>query len=247
MRYIALSILILAFTFAGSAQTPSGAVLATVGTKKFTAEDLPENFRDPFLKIGERRSTARASLFEIFVNGVLLESAAAEKGVTVDQLLEGEILPKLQEPTEDQIKAAYKEFKEVLGDASLEASKESLVNYLVQTAVATLRDAYVAELKKKYEPKVGKDINAPILKPTDVILTVGAKTYNAKAFEDKFRNDLYEFEMDTYEAIKGALDDAIFNYLVGLEAAALKIRASDLIANEITNKLKDYTDEEREL
>ena len=43
MRYIALSILILAFTFAGSAQTPSGAVLATVGTKKFTAEDLPEN------------------------------------------------------------------------------------------------------------------------------------------------------------------------------------------------------------
>ena len=239
--------LILAATFAASAQTPSGTVLATVGNKKFTADDLPENFRDPFLKLGERRATARTSLMEIFTDEMLLATEAAERGITVEQLFETDIVGSLTEPSDEEIKAVYTANKERLGDASLESAREDIVTYLMRTAAGEARDGYIENLRKKYEPKVGRDINSPTLRPTDVILTVGTKAYNAKAFEDKFRNDLYEFEMDTYEAIKGALDDAIFNYLVGLEAAALKVRASDLIANEITDRLKDFTDEERDL
>ena len=57
---------------------------------------------------------------------------------------------------------------------------------------------------------------------------------------------LNEFEHHFYESIRADLEISILNALIGEEAKAKNVETREIIASEVTDKLRDFSDEERE-
>ena len=56
---------------------------------------------------------------------------------------------------------------------------------------------------------------------------------------------LYDTKCDFVDALRSSTDDAVYLYLVAAEAKAQNIESAEVIAREVTNKMKDFSDEER--
>jgi protein-disulfide isomerase len=93
---------------------------------------------------------------------------------------------------------------------------------------------------------MGKDVNAANLRPTDVLATVNNKPITVKTYDEKAGQVLYELRMSVYEKTYNYLDTIIFNEVTGIEAKKADLTPTDFIAREVTNKMKDFSDEERE-
>ena len=105
---------------------------------------------------------------------------------------------------------------------------------------------YFAQLKAKYKVAPGKDVNASNLKPQDVLATVNGKSITVESFEAKNKPALADFEAEIYEHILGSLEQAVFSALITTEAKAQNLETGGLFAREITDKMRDFTPEERE-
>ena len=103
----------------------------------------------------------------------------------------------------------------------------------------------LTRLKAKYKIVVGKDVNAAGLNSGDVVATVNGQTITAKEFEANARIPLYNNKADLADAILSEVDKALYIALLADEAASLGIEVSDLLAREITDKSKEFSDEER--
>ena len=76
--------------------------------------------------------------------------------------------------------------------------------------------------------------------------TVGTKAISLQDFEAKNKIELYETKAKVFDAVKFALNELIYNALVVAEAKSLNIETNDLIAREITDKMRDYTKDEQQ-
>ncbi len=103
----------------------------------------------------------------------------------------------------------------------------------------------VERLKTKHKFIPGKDANAPGLKPAEVLFTAAGRPYTAGEFDARFKAHFYDVRAEMYDETVHDLENSIFSALVAQEARARNIEAGDLIAVEVTNKLRDFSDEER--
>lgn len=242
MRFISF-ILLLMSACAAYAQKPE-AVLVTTAGKNFTAADLSPDAQKLYQNQDSILADARKQLLKIFVNERLVEAEAAAKGVTAESLEDAE-KAKVPDPVETEVKAVYDANRSSLGDQTLEQSRKRIVEYLRRDAENKALDAYYESLAAKHKVVSGKDVNAADLKPMEVLFSVNGKSVSAGEFENKYKLTLYDQRADIFDAIRGQLENVVLNSLIERDAAAEKLDASDYIAREISNKLKDYTDEER--
>lgn len=239
--FLALAV---AFCATSSAQTfPE--TFATIDGRTLTAEDLPTEARDAYLKIGESVRNIRTDLLGRALADMLFEAEAADRGITVDALLDLEVRKKVSTPTEQEIKAFYNERGVAQSGRSLEETKGQIASYLREQAEGSVRDKFVESLKSKFKPALGKDANAPNLAQTDVLATVGAKTLTVASFEDRFKGELYDAVADVYVPITQYIENVAFEKVAALEAKSQNIDTGDFIAREITNKMTQFTSEER--
>ncbi len=104
---------------------------------------------------------------------------------------------------------------------------------------------YIAALKTKYKVVIGKDVNAAGLKPIDILATIGTKTITVQNFEDKAKLSLYETQMNLRPDRRRARRSRFF--IVNHGGSKISgIQPEELIAREISNKMKDFSNEERE-
>lgn len=224
-------------------------ILATADGQKFTADDLPADLRDAYRQRNAKTAELRNSfLTEVIVNE-LFEAEAAARGLTVEKLTE-EARAKASAaatPTEAQIKAVYTANRAKIGDRALdETLREQIVAFLRGEAQQKAIFDLVSRLKIKYKVAVLKDVNAPNLKAADVLFTVGAKKFTVGQFEQKAKLGIYEYRAGIYDAVSDTLEEMIYEKLVETEAKKSGIASGDLLAREITDKLRDYSDEESE-
>ena len=236
-------ILLLISACAAFAQKPD-AVLATSTGKNFTVADLSPDGQKLYEKQDAVIADARKQLVKIFVDERLVEAEAAAKGVTAESLEDAE-RAKVSDPAETEVKAVYDANRSALGDQTLDQSRKRIVEYLRRDAENKALDTYYESLAAKHKVVYGKDVNAADLKPMEILFSVDGKSVSAGEFENKYKLTLYDQKADIYDAIRGELENIILSSLIERDAAAEKIDASDYIAREISNKLKDYTDEER--
>jgi protein-disulfide isomerase len=71
------------------------------------------------------------------------------------------------------------------------------------------------------------------------------KQITVKNFEDANRLALYETEAKIYDLVEHSLIDAVASELLVTESVEQQITPGAIIAREVTDKMKDYTDEER--
>lgn len=235
------TILILALSVAAQ---KSDDVLATATNQVFRLSDLSEQTKAAAASMPATIAKTRGALFEQMVNQRLVEIEAKSLGKSTFALLAAE-KAKVARPTETQIKAVYDANREAIGDKTLEQVRKQIVSFLRSEPEQKAVLALVTRLQTKYKPLAGKDVNAKDLAPTDIIATVAGGPITAKEFEAVARVKLFEINANLADLIADDLRDTIYNTLVAVEAKAAGLDSSSFIAREITNKMKDFSDEER--
>jgi len=241
MRLLPISFLFYVLALAVNAQSD---VLATANGRNFTAADLSPDTQKLFANQAQVVANARNQLFSKMVSDYLIELEAKAKGVTPEKLIADE-RAKAAGPTEEQINAVYQANKEALSSKPPAEARKQVVEFLRRDPEEAALKKYVETLAAKYKPAIGKDINAADLKALDTIFTVGTRSFNDREFEEKYKLVLYDVRADVLDQAKDEIANAVYLSLVAAEANSLGTDPSEVIAKEITNKMKDFSDEER--
>lgn len=239
-----LAIILFVLPILVAAQAAEG-VLATAKGKSFTSRDLSPEGHSVFLNQQKALDETRSHILGQMIANALLELEAKATGSTPDKLIEA-AKAKVPEPTAVQIQAVYDANQAALGNRPLSEVRGQIVNYLRREPEDKAIGAYVASLQAKYKFAAGKGINAPDLKPTDVLASFGDRQITEQEFQSKNRLALNEHLHHTYEHIRSDLEIAVLNSLIAEEAKAKNVEPNTIIAAEITDKLREFSDEERE-
>ena len=241
-KILFIFILSLAASFNLAAQTPSD-VLAKVDGLDITAVYLPTQVRDEYLSLPKTLAELRGELFDSMVSEILLDLEATSRKTSVRELAETEITRKTAEPTAEQIQVIYDANRRGFGPRSLEEVRPQIVNYLRARARDDVRRTFVDSLKPKYKYTAGKDLASAA--PADVVVTVGGRAVTRSEFEGRYAGQIFETEAHVYDDVLQAVEYTLFNAVISSEAKSLNIEAGDLIAREITDKMRNFTQEER--
>ena len=243
MKLIKASFLVIIFALTVAAQKPDD-TLATATGRTFTVRDLPAEVQQAVTSLPTRTFATRAGILDQMVTQRLLDAEAKATGISSGKILANE-KAKAANPTEAEIKAIYDANRQALGDRTLEQARRQIVSYLRREPEQKIIAALISRLKTKFKYAAGKAVNSPNLAPSDVVATVNLQPITAKEYEDFAKISLFELNAEVGELISHGLTDAIYNALVVDEARSLNMDPGAFIAREITNKMKDFSNEER--
>ncbi len=234
----------LLLTLSSFAQKPDD-VLATATGRSWTIKDLSAEAREAQTTFAAKVANVRKQLLSQMLGESLIEIEAKSRNITPQAVIKAEA-KKVKDPTPAEIKTVYDLNQDKLGGKTLEQVRSQIIEYMRHDPEEKALAKFVDTLALKYRVVYGKDINAPGLKPADLLYSMTGGQLTVKEFDDANRLTLYSFEAEFYEGLKNETEAAVFDALVIDEAKALKMDAGDLIAREVTGKMKDYTDIERD-
>ena len=225
-----------------AAQRPAD-VLATSTVGNITIADLPDEVKAEFQNLPEAIAKTRTAVLEQMIVQRALDLEAKERGLSTGAMLGG-VRGKVPDPTADEIKKVIDANAAALSGFSPDEARLRVIAYLRSGPEQKALVEFVNGLRTKFKATGGKDINAKLL-PTDIVATVGGQNITFREFEAQSRIAEYDLKAGLAEIVTDELDQLIFDKLLQADAKALGIDAGDLIAREITNKMKDFSDEER--
>jgi len=245
MKFTALIIFIFVFAVGLLAQKPTD-ILAMTNFRSFTAQDLTPKIAETWIKMPKTLAKARKSLLERQIENTLLELEASRRKISVGALLNKEISKKVADPTEKEIKAIYDENAPNNGTATLADMRPQITKYLRREPEQKAYQKLIIELKTKFPVAHQKDILTPDLKPFEVLARVGQKQITKADFNKTNGLLLYEYEANVFDQVAASVRQAVDSSLYSAEAKSKQIATSDFIRIEITDKMKDYSNEETE-
>lgn len=237
------SFLLFLLTITAVGQKPAD-VLATATGRTFKLADLSPEVQKAVAELPSNITKARTDLFAQFINQRLIDLEARSLNVSSGRFIWNE-KAKIKDPIETEIKAVYNANQQALGGRPLAEVREQIVGYLRQELEQRMFEALIPRLRTKYKFAAGKDVNAVNLLPNDTIATVNGQAVTAKDFEAYAKMEILDGRADLADLILDDLNQTILNALTAEEAKSLGITAGDVIAREITNKMKEFSDEER--
>lgn len=243
MKFILTSIALSLFAISIFAQKPDE-VLATATGLTFTPAALSENSRKLFVDQKGILASERSALLSQMITDLLFESEARSRGVTSDSIVADE-LKKIPNPTDAEIRAIFDANKASFGERTLDQVRKQIVAFLRQNAQQKAVRDLVESLKLKYKFTLGKDMNAADLKPVDQLFSMTGKSVSAQEFDARYKAAIYDTRAEIIGEIIFDLENSIFSTLVTQEAKFRNIDAGELIATEITNKMREFSDDER--
>lgn len=154
-------------------------VAATINGKPVYLEEVDQAFGG---KVAEQIYSLRRRVLDSIIEQKVLEQAAAEKKVTVDELLKQEITGRVPEPSDEEIKAIYDAnkdrfegtFEEAKGiiSASLKRNRENIQQ---QQFLAGLQQKHKVEIKLEKPPVARVTVSVdddPCLGPENAKITL---------------------------------------------------------------------------
>jgi protein-disulfide isomerase len=241
-QYIALFVLLLGAAANSSFAQPAS-VLAIANGFTFTANDLSPEGRQLFDQQAKLIADHRKALFDQWIFEELLEMEAKVRGTTREKI-EAEAIAKAAVPSEVQVKAVYDGNRQSIGNRTLDEVRPNIVAFLNREAQTKQLASLFDSLKTKYRFTSLKGVGPP-MKAVEVVASIGTRQITVGEFEFANRIALYNFRAGISEDISGDLENAIYAKLLEAEAKKRNVDASTVVATEITNKLKDFTDSER--
>ncbi|HEX6126003.1 MAG TPA: thioredoxin domain-containing protein [Pyrinomonadaceae bacterium] len=226
------------------AQTIEGDALATSTGMTYKSTSLSPNGQRIFLERTKLIADARKQLLAAMIGDILLGLESKAQNTTSERLLDLQ-KSKVAEPTATEIQAVYNANRERLAGRSLEEVRGEIIEFIKHDAEDKAVDTFLASLRAKYKVETGKDVTSVGLAPAEVLATIGQQKITVQDFEREQRVRLNDIEMEIFEELKADLELAIFSTLVNEDAKARNISTQSYIASEITDKLREFTDEER--
>lgn len=244
MRAILIFTLALCFISISASAQKADDVLATATGLTFTAGSLSEGTRKAYLEQNAAVAAERSYLYAQMVQRSLLDGEAKARNTTVDAVVAAE-MQKVAEPSEAEIKTVYDSNRAALGGKTLDEVRPQIVAFLRNGADQKAMSDLVQALKAKHKFAPGKDVNAFGLKPADTLFSISSQAVTAGDFDNRYKALLYDARAGIIAQVAADLENTVFSTIVAQEAKSRSLETGDLIAAEITNKMRDYTDEER--
>ena len=239
------AVIVLLFTVLFVAGQKPDDVLATATGHQIKVSDLPSKLQEAIVSLPDAIVKTKSDTLEQLIFEAVLDAEAKAKGTTPGKIV-GDEKTKVPAPSEEEIKSIYEANKAELGGRTLEQMRKQIVAFIRGGQEQTLIDALYTSLKKKFNVVKGKDVNAAGLSPTDVLATVNGKAITASQFETAVREPLYELRAGLADAVLDQVDEKLTDALILDEARSLNIDASAYIAREVSDKMKEFSDDERE-
>jgi protein-disulfide isomerase len=246
MKFLAIIFIVFAVGLTVFAQNLDK-VLATATGVSITGRDLPEDLQAEYSNSGKLVAEKRVSLLQEQITAELLDLEAKTKNLSVRRLLETVVFADIIDPVEDDVRSIYEANRAQIGKKTLDEIRPDIIRFLRQEPERKALEEFVSKLKIRNPVVFGKKILDKNLIASDLLVSVGAKRITFKDFSVKNGSKLADFEGDLYDRLKSAVEDAVFAKILSTEAKSSGLDQSELIAREITDKLREYSDEEREL
>lgn len=128
--------------------------LATVGGRPIDRTAVEARVRPRLTELDVQRYEALREGVDALIAEDVLQQEAKARGVTVEALEREEIVNKVGQPTDAELKEVYEANREALGEMTLEQARPHIVEYLRQQKVQERRNAYLKELRAKYKAVV---------------------------------------------------------------------------------------------
>lgn len=165
----------------GSRTEPGAEIAAYIGDEAITVADVDQEAAAALKGIRQQEFDVRSRGLEEIINRKLLETEAASRGISVEELIGSEVEEKIEAPTDASIETFYNANKGRLGGRTLEETQSDIRNYLVHQQRVRLNTELVQALRERAgvrvllePPRTEMSIPAgePSLGPEDTTVTV---------------------------------------------------------------------------
>jgi protein-disulfide isomerase len=238
-----LSIILLCFAcFAQSNER----TIAKANGKTYTSNSISDNaLRESLEKELSKIAMLRTEELAKQIADILLADEAKLRKISVEKLKQIEVKNKVPNPTEAKVKEVYEANKAQLGDTTYEKIRQRIINFLRAEPEEQALLSLINRLKAKHKVIFGKDVNSANLKPTDVLATINGKTILTEKYEEIVKPKVYDLQATIFEKVGDFTKQIVFNELIFDEAKKQNLQPADIIRREISDKMRDFTDEER--
>lgn len=243
MKFLFSIFVFISCIFQADAQKP-GEVLATANGRNFTVSDLTPEARQLYENQARIVADARTQTLSQMVNEMLLNAESKATNASPAKLVQAEKL-KVPDPNDVQIKTLYDANLAAFENKPLQEVRQTIVDYLRRESEEKALKAYIDSLAAKYKVVYAKDVNALDLKQFDSLFTASGRSVSVQEFESVNRIALYDVRANVIDEINNDLESAMLSALVADEAKAQNIDASAFIAREVTDKMREFSDDER--
>ena len=214
-------------------------LIASSQLRKYTLADVKPETRDSFLQIETDVVKERKDLLERQVDGIILRSEAASRGISVDDLIKSEVVSQVREPTETEIRGYFDSHPTDFEYQPFDRAKIDIARSFRRQAQRQQRQFFITSLKSKFPVSYVKDVNAAGLKPGDILATVGDNKITSQSFEEKNRAALWGVRADAYENVISETEDAMFRDILSAEAKEKGIASGDELLQKSTAGLSE--------
>jgi protein-disulfide isomerase len=218
--------------------------LAILNGQTITSADLNPQVRSEVEALDERIAVARRQVLEIQINTVLLESEAAKRRISPQQLYELEVVRKIGEPTAAEIDKFIQANRDQVAQADPATIRQQVASYIQGEREATITDALIKRLRVAY-PIVGvAPANAVTLPASAVVVTVGGRPITAGVVDERLKPIIFKLRLNTYQLARQAVEVTINDLLSLAEANRRNVPPEELVRKEITEKIHSPTEAE---
>jgi protein-disulfide isomerase len=191
-----------------------------------------------------RIAEARRQVMELQVNTLLLESEAAKRKISSQQLYDLEVAKKLTEPTAAEINKFIEANRDQLDQTDPVAMRQQVVAYLKGELEANLSEALVKRLRASNAVVNVADVGAVGLAPGTVVATVAGRPLTAGAINERLKPIVYKLRLNSYTLAKQALDLTINDLLLLAESNRRNVPPEEIVRKEISEKVRPPTEAE---
>jgi protein-disulfide isomerase len=218
--------------------------LVTVNGQTFTTADLPPELRGEVDRVDDKIAEARARIFELQLNTMLLQLEAKKRGIDTHRLYELEVVGRLPVITQTQIKKFIDENRQQFDGMDPAIANQQVIAFLRAESESKLADELVKRLRKTYPMVMGVDINSPTLNSNSVIATIAGVPLKADSLIERMKPLVYKLKLDAYQLTKKQADQMVDDMLLLEEAKRRQIGPEVIIRTEVSDKVRSPSEEE---
>jgi protein-disulfide isomerase len=226
--------------------SPSAPIpLAILNGQNITTADIDPKIRTEVEALDGRIAIARRQVIDIEINTVLLETEAAKRKVTAQQLYDLEIGRKIGEPTTAEIEKVIQDHRDQIDPAGDQAAvHQQVVSFLKGEREAAVTDEFIKRLRVAYPVVAVAPASAVTLPPTTVVVTVGGRPITAGVIDERLKPIIYKLRLNTYQLAQQAAEITINDLLLVAEASRRNVPPEEIVKKEITEKIRTPTEAE---
>src|SRR6185503_3745847 len=192
--------------------------LAIVNGESITTANIDPKVRQEVEALDARIAEARKQVLELQINTVLLETEAAKRRMSPQELYNLEIAKRVTEPTDAEIDRVIQDNRDQVAQAEPASLRQQVVNYLKGEREAQITDAFLKRVRVSNPVVNVAPANSSSLPPSAVLVTVGGRPITAGKIEERLKPIIYKLRLNSYQLAQQALDVTINDLLLIAEA-----------------------------